>query len=127
MKTKQPLTYYSNLVALKAYLLTNIASIERKLDMACYRGVGDETSFECDTVGCILGQATAVPELQKYIPIRDGKIKFQDFAENAFNIEPYTQSWHTLFGAFNPNSVTAFIKRLNKYLKRVYPQYHKGD
>ena len=125
MKKNTPEYYFNNLMILKEYLLKNRDSIEPKLNMRCYRGAFDMKDYECKSFGCIIGHAVAIPELRACVSRQGSEITFSQFTVNAFNLNKYGgdwDDWNFLFGQNHPNSIDAFIERLDEYFQDTYPK-----
>ena len=116
-------TNFNNLMILRGYLIKNKENIEKSLDMQYYRDTDDMKNYECGSAGCILRHAVGIPELRCFVDTILNEIYFNGFALSAFGICLNSSDWDYLFGDGNPNSIKAFIKRLDKYLLDTYPEF----
>ena len=118
--------HFDNLGILRAHLIANSAQISPGLDFRVYES-GAESANHCQTVGCIIGHATYIPELVKYLKFDEkGKKQYSEFGETVFGIPvykpiskyryEYNPVWLELFGERNINSIEHFITRLDKYI-----------
>ena len=117
--------HFDNLKILRAHLITYNAVISPGLDFEVYESES-ESADQCQTVGCIIGHATYIPEFAKYIKINEkGRKNYGAFGEDVFGIPVYSSKyecnpiWLELFGDTNPNSIEAFIDRLDEYLNKT--------
>ena len=131
MSTRKARGFYNNFMALKAYLIKNRDTIEPRLDMATYGNILSLTNVKCNTCGCILGNSISIPKFRKtaksLLRGANGQmtINFSQFSKKLFDLEANTtDDWDYLFGVHNSNNIGEFLKRLDIFLAKTYPEFH---
>ena len=131
MTARRARGFYNNFIALRAYLIKNKDSIEPRLDMATYGNILSLTNVKCNTCGCILGNSISIPKFRKTAKslLRGANgamtINFAQFSKKLFDLEPHTSNeWDDLFGVHNSNNIDEFLKRLDIFLAKAYPEFH---
>ena len=104
---------YLNLKRMFNHILENVP--EEKIKMSLYRPLFEQTSHECQTVGCVLGHSVILDNWDNVPKKSSNNINFRKWSELFTNIKYHSYCWYWCFGASWPNDKEQILLRI-KYL-----------